>query len=405
MYNRGFRIGATAALILLSGAGCSNLVVKKVPLDKRIAGTDDHLKGFRYYLNRPYLMVNDKILLKETKSLIVARKNGATGQMIGTFLDGPRRNQKINVGDSKKTQQTVAVSQVTPEELAKMKAVLVARNKFASASGHVGKTPTEGALHDESIVRTQHTEAAAPPPVQSPQLPAPSPPGTPPNGSPQATGQTANVSINVVGGAAFGGANASDTSFGAAAPAATTGTSLGAVDVTPIPIPGTGTPTTHSLVGNMQIVYLPDLDEQYVIKSKNTLAKSAFGLTFNDDSTLGAVEGNHDATTLTVSLLEQVDKAITAAQGVLGAEITQQSKSVPSTGKAPSLGSGAPNGPAASADVQYYQYIERCYIRPGLYRLNKPWEMGGDQAEMVGFGLLAKLGIPYVIETERIPAN
>ena len=122
-------------------------------------------------------------------------------------------------------------------------------------------------------------------------------------------------------GTGFGAGGGGGGGSPSAAPAASAPSSTSSgVDTTPLPMPTpVGTPIAHTLVGKMQIIYLPDLDEQYVIKSKNWLAKSAFALTFNDDNSLQAVTGNHDATTVTVSLLQQVDKAISAAQGVLGA--------------------------------------------------------------------------------------
>src|SRR4051794_14643245 len=100
-----FRIAA-ALLAAASGAGCSNLVVKKVPVDKRAEGRDNHIQGFRYYLNRPYLAVNDKILLGERRTLICVEVKGARPGskpgtapaqapptepvgMTATILDGP----------------------------------------------------------------------------------------------------------------------------------------------------------------------------------------------------------------------------------------------------------------------------------------------------------------------------
>ena len=39
--------------------------------------------------------------------------------------------------------------------------------------------------------------------------------------------------------------------------------------------------------------------------------------------------------------------------------------------------------------------VERVYIKPGVYRLNKPWEVKGPGCDMpTGLGLLAKLGLP-----------
>ena len=42
-------------------AGCANVKVKKVDVDQRIAGKDNHVRGFRYYLNRPYIVVGKHI--------------------------------------------------------------------------------------------------------------------------------------------------------------------------------------------------------------------------------------------------------------------------------------------------------------------------------------------------------
>jgi hypothetical protein len=39
-----------------------------VPVAERIAGTDTHIKGFRYYVSRPYLAVTGRIKVAETKT-------------------------------------------------------------------------------------------------------------------------------------------------------------------------------------------------------------------------------------------------------------------------------------------------------------------------------------------------
>jgi len=46
-----------------------------------------------------------------------------------------------------------------------------------------------------------------------------------------------------------------------------------------------------------------------------------------------------------------------------------------------------------------WQLVERTSIKPGVYRLNKPWE--NEEAtglQPTGSGLLAKLGLPLVVE-------
>src|SRR5947208_14271631 len=61
---------AFLALTLLGAlGGCANLDVKKVPLAQRAAGCD-HEQGFRYYLNRPYIVVKNPILICEMRSLV-----------------------------------------------------------------------------------------------------------------------------------------------------------------------------------------------------------------------------------------------------------------------------------------------------------------------------------------------
>ena len=72
----------------------------------------------------------------------------------------------------------------------------------------------------------------------------------------------------------------------------------------------TGLPADTVLTGAIQVIYLPDLDEQYVIKSKNLLAKSAFALAFRNGSELMEVDAEHDATTVTIALLSLVQQAI-----------------------------------------------------------------------------------------------
>jgi hypothetical protein len=66
---RGCATAGTVAVVLSAGAGCANLNVKKVPVGERASGTDKE-KGFRYYLNRPYLVVKVPILIAEWSQLV-----------------------------------------------------------------------------------------------------------------------------------------------------------------------------------------------------------------------------------------------------------------------------------------------------------------------------------------------
>ena len=97
-----------------------------------------------------------------------------------------------------------------------------------------------------------------------------------------------------------------------------------------------------ALTGDMAIVYLPDLDEQYAIKSCNIVAKSSIGLAFKNGSELVEVDGDHDSTTVAVSLLQQIQGAIGVAQSVEQARIQHNSKA---------LGAGQTGAKAAKADT------------------------------------------------------
>jgi hypothetical protein len=58
---RWIRLSALLATSVVVVAGCANVKVKKVDLERRLAGKDNHVRGFRYYLSRPYLVVTRQV--------------------------------------------------------------------------------------------------------------------------------------------------------------------------------------------------------------------------------------------------------------------------------------------------------------------------------------------------------
>jgi hypothetical protein len=197
---------------------------------------------------------------------------------------------------------------------------------------------------------------------------------------------------------AAGGAASAAQSAGGATAADTT--SLTGYDITDT----SKLPKDAVLTGDMEVVYLPDLDEQYVIRSKNFLAKSAFALTFANGSELTQVQGEHDATTVTIALLDLIQTAIGVASQVAQQQVGQKSSATSGQQAAGTTRSNAP-GPEAKERLRadqlvdptaVYQMTERIYIRPGVYRLNKPWEITQPGCDPpTGFGLLAKIGLPH----------
>jgi hypothetical protein len=268
------RIVSAVLVVGATTGGCSNLCARKVPVGQRICGKD-HQQGFRYYLNRPYLVVKKPIPLYERKTLVTAES-----AELQKFL----RESTVDLPTGKLP---------------------------ATSGGEVGAAVTADTTSLTPVTLTDPTD-------DKPSL------------------------------------------------------------------------------ENFEIVYLPDMDEQYVVKNCNFLAKSAFALTFKNGTELTDVQGEHDSTTLTVSLLDQVQKAIKAAQGVAQEQIQHDAKANQST---PGKGGG---GAALTDDAKavrdqglpLYQRIETVYIRPGMYRLNKPWETVEGVACPPGSGLLAQLGLP-----------
>lgn len=146
-----------------------------------------------------------------------------------------------------------------------------------------------------------------------------------------------------------------------------------------------------TLAGKIQIVYLPDMDEQYAVKSRNILAKTAFRLNFKDGFDLVHAGGDHDSTTVAVELLNTVQSAIQAAQTVGSAGIARQGRIL----------KGGDGAKLSLNENLIWTLVETTSLKPGLYRLNKPWE-SQDGPRPVGCGLLAHLGLPTVVDVALV---
>ena len=372
-----------AACLGVFGSGCANLEVKKVPLDRRAANTD-HQQGFRYYLNRPYIVVKKSITIVENRCLVrvipqagsvpasradqtkdgIGPRSRASadatdpGEVCLAFLTGPRQGQTVRLADLRVgTPGTGSVRQVSPAELQKIAMALDAEP--APAGPALGAPGAEQvALGDGQVINDV-------------------------SGMSMTSGAGATLS----GTGTDGGGGATGSSDASSGGGELQQPTLATVQHTP------------PLTGDIGILYLPDLDEQYVIKSCSFVSKTAFGLAFRNGSELTEVQGDHDSTALPLAILQQIQKAIGTAQGVEQQRIQQQSKSLKGTQGAGGVAGGrvGPEG----VDQIVWQLIERTSIKPGVYRLNKPWEMEGtESAQPQGCGLLAKLGLPTVVELD-----
>ncbi|HLJ97542.1 MAG TPA: hypothetical protein VKU02_30560 [Gemmataceae bacterium] len=361
-----FLVGATVLAATFAG-GCANLEVKKVPLDERAAHQDNE-QGFRYYLNRPYLLVKKAILVKETRSLVIVKNKETPAQStLGgkretkaqdvdglefTFVTGPRCGQTVRLADLRvENPGTGACREFTAAELQTIAAVV--KERTSSDGGNAALPGDQTTTVTNATLVSSNSGGNSPGSQQ----------GSPSSGSQNTTSGDVQQPT------------------------------LATVQHTP------------PLSGDIGVVYLPDLDEQYVIKSCNFASKSSFALAIRNGSELVEVQGDHDSTALPLNILQQIQNAIQAAVS------SEQSKSQQSS-SANQQGGTKPGGvtqetlDSLRAGDLVFQMIERTLIKPGVYRLNKPWETdcGGNTVTPVGCGLLAKLGLPYVTEVDFQPS-
>jgi hypothetical protein len=150
---------------------------------------------------------------------------------------------------------------------------------------------------------------------------------------------------------------------------------------------------TVDLKGNIDVVFLPDFDEQYAVHNCNVLAKSSYGLRFRDGWQLVGVDGKFDSTTVAIALLQTIDSAIQTAQSLATTALDTRSKLAAARKQMNSQGIRDEKGrPMAYVVLEVKR--DRV-IPPGLYRINKPWEVA-EGAAPCGTGLLSKMGLPTV---------
>jgi hypothetical protein len=320
--------------LLLPGllqAGCANLKVTKVPLDQRLACADDQIEGFRYYLSRPYVVITEAVVISETQTLI----NLDPGQCTLSFLEGPNQGQTVALDELRVLNSgSGGLEPLPPGELAALRKLLRARAE--PPAGGVRQAAYQAAGDPTLGV----ADATTVPPDAETHLPAenllPTQQGAPPAG------------IN-----------------------------------------------TSNLTGAIQIIYLPDLDEQYAIKSKNCLAKSAYGLAFRGGWELTHVGAEHDSTAVPLELLNFIDNAVNAAKSVAATALNPAG-----AGAAGTDGAAAREAKQFRRDPRKFYYLRvKTVLKPGVYRLNKPWEIDEAACHGTGCGLLAKIGLPTVVCT------
>jgi hypothetical protein len=323
--------------LLLPLGGCANLVVKKVPAND--PEKDEHVKGFRYYLGRPYVIVKEPIFVAEDITLFVAGRELPPPPTQGETLPPPFTERAARVNG-----RTGALEPVSEEEWAALR---------------------ERLRLDSGVQQATYRPAPAAAPV-------------------------VNVQVNSPADAALPGGTYLDVDR--ASDKSAVAQSVRDTDPVKAPDVPTSDVRTVDLDGKIQVVFLPDMEEQYAVHNINVMAKSDYRLAFKDGWQLQGVSGSFDSTTVAVELLKTIDAAINAAKSVaLGG-----------------IGGGGGGGASSSEQGRLaalqrrgnplLERVTRTYVKPGMYRINKPWEMGeGCEA---GAGFLVKLGLKTVTTVE-----
>src|SRR5262249_16381422 len=120
--------------------GCAELRVHKVTLERRACQTDHQIKGFRYYLSRPYVVVKKRVPVSTDEQLFVIdtskieNSNGTQlpdddtfKRLFGTLRRSAGSNpQIIPVTFSKVDDQSGKIVPVSAQELQTMRGIIVA---------------------------------------------------------------------------------------------------------------------------------------------------------------------------------------------------------------------------------------------------------------------------------------
>lgn len=340
---------AWASILVCLMNGCANFVVRKVPVESLSPEKEAHLKGFRYYLSRPYVLVKKAIPVStESQLFVVDKKLLGTAQVepLPAQLEKAAAQGGLSRLDAKKE----ALETVTPDEWKRFRAQIEEKGAIVQTSGHGGTVSPQVNVE----VRSNPTQTIDPSKIEV-------------------------SSRDYVSGKETKKANK-------------TGDSTVAAD--DLKLSGT---KTVDLKGDIQVVFLPDFEEQYAVHNNNIIAKSDYKLRFKDGWQLQGVSGDFDSTTVALELLNTIDSAINAARNIARGSLGLSPAAAPSGREKASV-------LLKNTKEPVLEMVRTTYIKPGLYRINKPWEMGAGLKPQ-GTGLLAKMGLKMIHTVEWRKAN
>ncbi|QDU59943.1 hypothetical protein Pan216_07780 [Planctomycetes bacterium Pan216] len=321
--------------------GCAAIIAKKVPLQARLCGQDKHIHGFRYYTGRPYLAVPEKIVLDSVSRVGILGYNKVNAS--STAGHGEESNQTIEV-----YLKIVDPHDGTPcyYDSHGVKVDHVNEGNFVAFTRGKSLKDQIAALGDKG---------------------------------PRLAGISANVSGEEQ---VDGGQPRADGDQSQGEPHRRTSNEKATEEDPPEP---TLPKTPEDPIEKIQVVILPDFEEQIAIKDCNFAAKSSYGLEFKDGWQLKKVNGSFDSTEVPVALLDTIKTALGGSSSSEMKSSSTPTKSATGTTSGDSTAEEAMLGRTVAAVL-----VERTYIPPGVYRLNKPSEM---QTAVPCVGLLTDIGL------------
>lgn len=345
-----------ACLLAFGLCGCASMQVNKITQCDRMTGAEDHIKGFRYYLARPYVVVKKRVEVSRQVSLIAIDTRHASWakSFVQKYDQNPADALALVPHQYVKRCESTseAFEAVSAAEWEAMK------NQLRPATAEVAQASHTAAEKVNRSTLSHANNAAAMPTATSVPLYA------------QVSENTANYENESRPNQPLKDAECQ---------------TLAGPSVT--------------LSGDIDVVFLPDMDEQYAVHNRNFLSKSSYNLQFKDGWQLAAVNGEFDSTTVAIEVLNTIDSAVQAAKTVATARLPLRYPKPPA--KAPA--DNAALLPDPEHPVIFLEAETITYLRPGIYRVNKPWEMEGGVPN--GHGLLAQMGLPTVTDSTVKPST
>jgi hypothetical protein len=324
-----------ASVILICGCHHrkieSGLEVSKVPLHQRLNNSDHCVEGFRYYLTRPYVTVNRRLEVARSFELCAIDNSGRYKNELGQEVEGVLRSL-----DS----ETMRLFKLNGEALSPEAVSFVGNAKARATIQASSRKPI---VADDEELKNEVKKIA----------------------------QLATLINGKI-------ENIIQESDGDETPAvASTATVPEKIEVKVIQ--ETKSSGGGAIPSAIQVVYLPDFEEQMAIKHKNRLSSSKFSLDFNNGSQLSTVAGSFNSAEVPIKIAQTISTAIESAAAIASSALTTL----------PIVPEGAFAKNLAGKNLAIISTTT--FIEPGMYRLQKQSEM--QHSPTAGQSYLTELGL------------